>query len=796
MIRISLALMLTALTTLMLELTLMRIFDVLWYSNMAYMVVTLAMFCFGLSGVYSTLRPLAAHANVRFNLTVLAFLFGVSILFIQPIMNALPFNFRLLYLEPAKGIFYFTLMYLALGLPFFLAGLIFTTVFSIFSEKIQSLYFWDLSGAALGCIILVPFLPQIGPGGLLFLASGFAFWAAALFVQNMRLAALAFVAGIIAVTIPYIHDGYFEFQYHIEKRGVKKAQAQGRLEHSYWDPVSKIDVTQHRWSKRKHIAYDGGTQSSWIYPFSGNIPKLRNILDKNLAPVSKFFTGENVIISNYLKRDTGQKVLIIGSAGGQEIKAALTYGAGEIDAVELVGYVTRLGKEIYSEYNGDIFNHPKVNAVVGEGRSYIRSSKKKYDIIQIFSNHTSSSIAAGTGAMATTYLQTDEAYKEYFRHLTPDGILHINHHVYPKMITTAALAWKQMGRTNFRDYVLVLQAQHGIQDNLPTVLIKMSPWTAEEVDAIKKHFVKGPVEMVEDPGRPDKSYLPDDFYSGSLPKELAASVPYWVQASTDDKPYFNFLRKTLRPLDPQEDKYTTFSTAGILNSQLKRSFFPKDVVHLFVTGLAALFFAVLFIFVPLVFSQAGREKWQGKPGILAYFSSLGAGFIIFELVFIQIFMKLIGYPLYTYSTVVFALLLSAGVGSMFSAKFNILPRGNWQVPFWGILVIGIVLLAVHQPVFNIFLQSTQIIRISVAVLMIFPLGFFLGMPFPLGILALAEKPKGAIAWAWAMNGLFTVIGGIGCVVVSLFYGFRITLCLAMLIYCLAFYLFSKIRHQA
>ena len=55
----------------------------------------------------------------------------------------------------------------------------------------------------------------------------------------------------------------------------------------------------------------------------------------------------------------------------------------------------------------------------------------------MFSNHTSSSIAAGTGAMATTYLQTAEAYKEYFSHLKDDGILHINHHIYPKMVATA-----------------------------------------------------------------------------------------------------------------------------------------------------------------------------------------------------------------------------------------------------------------------------------------------------------------------------------------------------------------------
>ena len=95
----------------------------------------------------------------------------------------------------------------------------------------------------------------------------------------------------------------------------------------------------------------------------------------------------------------GAAVLVIGSAGGQEIKAALMYGASHVDGVELVDAVVELGKTTYAQYIGDLFHHPKVNVQVGEGRSYLRASQEKYDIIQIFSNHTSSSTGSGTGAM-------------------------------------------------------------------------------------------------------------------------------------------------------------------------------------------------------------------------------------------------------------------------------------------------------------------------------------------------------------------------------------------------------------
>lgn len=778
-----------ALTTLMLELTLVRVFDVIWYSNMAYMVITLAMFCFGMSGVYLSIRPLQDQKKVRFYLALLALLFGITALCILPAMNFLPFNFKLLYKEPGKGFVYFLGMYCMLALPFFLSGLSFTIIFSQFSRKIQALYFWDLVGAAIGCVILVPLLPPIGPGGLLFLVCGLGLWASAIFSENKKWTVVALVTGVLVMAVPFVNDGYFEFKDHIQKRGVKTAKEKGRVEVSYWDPVSKIDVIDQPRSRRKHVAYDGGTQSSFIFPFDGNYEKLRKAMPDKTP---HHFGGQNVYISHYFKQDSGQKVLIIGSAAGQETKAALMYNAAHIDAVELVGFVVKLGKELYADYNGNIFNHPNVNALVGEGRSFLRSSKDKYDIIQMFSNHTSSSIAAGTGAMATTYLQTAEAYKEYFSHLEDDGILHINHHIYPKMITTAALAWKGMGLTDFRRHVLVFQARGHVTDTLPTMLIKMTPWTEEEVDRLKGFF-EGHVGIVEDPFSSENSFLSDKFYSGSMSRSLLSSIEYRVAASTDDRPYFNFLRNKIKKFSAEPGNYMTYSTAAILNKQLKRSYFPQDIIHLIVTGMASLIFCFVFIFVPLFFSKAGKTSWEGKASALLYFSCLGAGFIIFELVFIQIFMKLIGYPLYTYSTVVFAMLLAAGVGSFFSSKAGINPQSRWKVPFVGIFITGIALLALHQSIFQVFLQSSEGVRIAVAIAMIFPLGFFLGMPFPLGILSIEKQPKGAIAWAWAMNGLFTVIGGIASVLLSIFYGFRITLIAALLIYLGAFFLFSRMR---
>ena len=788
MYKISIGLLCVALTTLMLELNLVRVFDVIWYSNMAYMIITLAMFCFGLSGIYSSLRPLKAGTDVHGYLAKLAFLFAFFSLAVLPALNWIPFDFNVLYTSPVKGSLLFLIMYLFLLIPFFLAGLIFTTVFSTFADKIQSLYCWDLMGAALGCLMLIPFLPPIGPGGILFLSCSFGLVASGCFSKQKKWTYATLLLAVVIAVIPFCKDEYFGFKDHISKRGVKDAREQNIVEDSYWDPISKIDVID--FGKMKHVAYDGGTQSTYIIPFDGDFKKLRKEVETGKG---YHFYGSAVYVSHALKKDTGHEVLVIGAAGGSETKAALMYGASHVDAVELVGHVIDIGKNKYSKYNGNIYNHPKVNAFKGEGRSFLRSTDKKYDIIQMYSNHTSSSIAAGTGAMATTYLQTAEAYKEYFSHLKEDGILHINHHVYPKMVSTAALAWKQMGKTDFLKHIVFLEAvREGFQDNLPTMLIKMQPWTPGEIKTIRSYF-HPVIKMVVHPLKPENNMLSEEFFNGELSEETIKAADYQIGPSTDNKPYFNFLRKSFRKLDADPDKFLNYSTASLLNSQLKNGWIPTDVIHLIVTGGASLFFIVLFIFIPLYFSRVGKTAWSGKINSLVYFSCLGSGFIIFELIFIQIFMKLIGYPLYTYSTIVFALLLSAGVGSAVSGKIGISPKRFWAVPFIGVFVWSLVIILCYQPYFELFLQSSTIMRIVAATILIFPLGLFLGMPFPLGILTIEKQPQGSIAWAWAMNGLFTVIGGLGSVLLSIFYGFQVTLVVAMVIYICAFWTYSRLR---
>lgn len=799
--RLAFGIGLIAFNTLMVELLLTRVFDVILYPNIGYMIITSALFAFGLAGIYTTLRPLPDAGAVPTRLWWLSTGMAVSLLVIRPALNAIPFHYDAIAAQPLFQLACFLAVYFLITMPFLLAGLIFALVFTTHARHIQVLYFWDLAGAAIGSVALIPLLLPIGPGGGLLVAAGVALAAAVMFVPwRPRSLVPAALAALLVVT-PFLLPGYLVFVEHKADRGLRDARAQGRSEVVRWDPISKVEVIDI--GPVKNIVYDGGSQSSFIYPFDGQFPRLRRELGiaaerNDEGGFLRNFWQRGVLASHWMLEGSARRVLVIGSAAGQEIRAALAFGAGDIDAVEMVGEVIDLGRNEYSFYNGQVLNHFQVNAVHGEGRAFLRAADQPYDIIQIFSNHSTSSVAAGAGAMDPTYLLTADAFEEYFEGLDRDGILHMNHHIYPRIITTAALGWARLGRTDFRRHVVVVMRYPIEIDSLPTVLVKMTPWTESEMRRLRDLYSLEPgreahYEIVEDPLDPRGSYLPPEFYSGALPAEIVEQAGYRIVPTTDDRPYFNFIRRRLSANPVDRQGFVRPEVAYLLNSQVERGGgIPMDVVHLIVTGVVSLVFALVFIGVPLAFSRVGREPWRGKASTLVYFSCLGAGFIILELTFIQKLWKFIGYPLYTYAIVLFTLLLAAGLGSLSSPRLRVLPTERWHLPFVGTLLYGGFFLVTHQFLFDAALGLPVSLRMLIAGLYLFPIGFFMGMAFPLGVLCVERRSRAAVAWAWGMNGLFTVVGGLASVLLSIYLGFTITEVIALGIYGIALLALSRL----
>jgi hypothetical protein len=792
--RIYQALFLIALTALLVEVLLTRIFDVILWPNFSFMIISSAMFGVGLGGLFEVLRPVPDGANPAASLSRTALLFAITVWALPLLLNTIPFSVKRIGQDPLAQSLWFLVLYLVLLAPFFLAGLFICRLFASSPGTIRKLYFWDLSGAAVGTTVLIPLLPWLGPERLLLVTAIAALGAVALLSTTKRARLAVTTAAIAFVAIPiWCGDRYLTLALHENKRQVRTAIELGRLEFSRWDPVSQISVVDQPVRRnvpgyigRKHVAYDGGTQSTDFFPFDGNVAALRRDLPQRLR---QQFWQRGVLAAHYLRRDSGHTALIIGSAGGQETKAALMYGASDIDTVEMVGTVVDLATGPYADYIGGIFQRPEVHPHVGEGRSFLRASSKTYDVIQVFSNYTSSSAASGSGALTPVYLLTSEAFTEYFSHLSPNGILQINHHTYPRMISTAAAAWQGMDRADFRSHVAVIERQmpKTAPDYLPTLLIKMSPWSAREVADLKGFITlradgEPPFALVENPLDPASSFLPDRFYAGQLSGKALTTPGYNVDSVSDDRPYFNFMHRSWLRLTPDRETGLNASTASFLNAQLRGGWIPSGWLHLIVTSIAGIVYGLLFVLVPLSMSRVGRETWPGKSSALIYFSLLGVSFIAIEILFIQIFMKLIGFPLYSVATVLTVTLVGAGLGSMTSDRIAGENSSRWPIPFIGIVLVGLIVWATYADVSARFMSEPMVVRIAAASAMILPMAFFMGMPFPMGMLELASKPRGAIAWAWSMNGLFSTIGGGLTVMLSLWLGFHATLLVALGIY--------------
>ena len=799
--RIAFGISLVAFNTLMVELLLTRVFDVILYPNIGYMIITSALFSFGLAGVYATLRPLPAVSAVPGLLRWLSVGLAASLLLIHPGLNSIPFQYEAIAGRPVFQLFCFLGVYVLITLPFFFAGLTFAWTFTTYARHIQVLYFWDLLGAAAGSVVLIPLLPPVGPGGGLLIAAGVALLAAFVF-SPLRPRWLLPAAATALMLFPFLVTDYIDFVEHKPDRGLGRARATGNSELVRWDPISKIEVIDI--GSVKNIIYDGGSQASFIYPFDGNYRQLRRTLEiaaeqNTEGAFLRQFWQRGVVASHWLRVRAARRVLVIGSAAGQEIRSALAFGALQVDAVEMVGEVISLGQNEYRVYNGNVLNHPRVNVIRGEGRAFLRAADAPYDIIQIFSNHSSSSVAAGAGAMDPTYLLTADAFEEYFAGLEEDGILHVNHHIYPRIVTTAALGWRQSGRAEFRRHVVVIMRYPTVTDTLPTVLIKMTPWTEPEMKRLRLLYSIGShedpyYEIVEDPLRSDRSYLPSEFYSGALPDAVIDASDYRILPTTDDRPYFRFLRRQMGKIVANDANFLRPEVAYLLNAQVEQGGgIPMDVVHLVVATAVSLIFALVVIGIPIMFARVWREPWPGKSATLVYFSCLGAGFIILELTFIQEFWRFIGFPLHTYSVVLFTLLLAAGVGSLASKRLGVSPAGRWALPFVGTLGYGAAFLLTHEWFFDSAMDLQTWVRIGVSVLILFPFGFFMGMAFPLGILCIEQRSRAGVAWAWGLNGLFTVIGGLGSVLLSVYWGFTAAQLVALGIYGVAFVALYRLR---
>ena len=125
------------------------------------------------------------------------------------------------------------------------------------------------------------------------------------------------------------------------------------------------------------------------------------------------------------------RALVIGPGGGRDLLSALVFGASSVDGVEINPIIANdVMRGAFREYSGGVYDQPAVHIHVEDGRSFVRRSPDKYDVIQASLVDTWAATAAGAYTLTENSLYTVEAFDDYLDHLTDRGVLSISRWVF------------------------------------------------------------------------------------------------------------------------------------------------------------------------------------------------------------------------------------------------------------------------------------------------------------------------------------------------------------------------------
>jgi spermidine synthase len=768
---------LTSFAALLLELALTRLFSVVLFYHFAFLAISIALLGLGAGGVFAyLLKARLAGTATRALAARLCMQNSVAVLVVLEVVLHVPVA-----LQVSWGNFVrLTVLYLVAAIPFFLTGLLFAVVFARETRRIPRLYGADLCGGALACLAIVPLLNWVG-GPNVVLVAGVAMavagtiWAeSGSWRRNGALIALALLALIGANYSGRLIDVVYA-------KGMFRDPAW--VEFARWNALSRVEVDRQGQGKAIVIDADASTyimnaevsrwhDTGWEHALMSAPPALANVL----RPHGEF--------------------AIIGPGGGVDVLRAVANGSPSVTGIEINPIIaTTIMRGRYADYAQHLYDRPDVHIHVTDGRSFLRSTPQHFDVVQMTLVDTWASTAAGAFALSENSLYTVEAFREYFDHLKPDGMIAITRWEFRRprealrVVAVAMEALHRLGVANPAGNFIVASQGELDADGIPVVVLaKKIPFTAAEQTDVIKHFDRyselDPLYLPSQPGQNPFSQL----IAGNDPYGFARSYAYNVTPVTDNAPFFFF----------------TLKAAQILGEKGVREGIDwkvnLGVLVLLLVLVISLVAVLAFLILPLALRSRTRRH---SPLPLLYFVAIGLGYILVEIAFIQRFVLFLGHPTYALTVVIFLLMLASGAGSLFSRLW--LPRTDLG---WVPLVL--VMVTLLADVFFLPSRLEALVgmdfgyRLLVSAVLLIPLGFVMGMPFPTGLRALAALPapefpagQGAsdnsVEWAWAMNAAASVLGSVLAMVIAIQFGLTVTLACGAAAYLLALLLMPALR---
>jgi hypothetical protein len=736
---------LTAAATLMLELALTRIFSVVFYYHFAFLAISIALFGLGAGGVLSYLLALPKGV-IWTRLGQISSLTSVVVVLALAII---------LGMGGGRTPVSLVLVYAAASLPFLGAGMVLSLAIAETMERVERVYFFDLAGAAAGCLLLIPFLNVLGgPGSVVGAAVLFASAGAVWFglAGSIRGRAGSILLALILVALIL----YNKSTPVMDVKGAKGVPLPSE-ELILWNSFSRVSVVPREGGPKK-VMIDA--DAMMLIP--------RYDFDRLTPEDAEQLSSGGLGLPHVLR--PGAKTLILSAGTGFNVARSLAAGSKDITAVELNPLLTNsIMRNRFRDESFGLYYRPELRLHTEDSRGFIRRSEEKFQIIQ---SSPASRSALGASALTESTLFTVESFTDMLGHLTGDGLLAVTRRgtepprESARLVALAREALARVGEREAARHVLVVREKAG-DAWADTVIVARKPLSNLSLVQTQQAAANGSLEILYAPGTPRESVFRSILLAQD-PRAIFDSYPYDISPVSDDRPFFYYLSKRVLPWNsaatPSEDPAVPL------------------VVSLLIVSAAATI--VLLLLPPLVLG-ARLPKEKGVPIFLLYFVWLGVAYVLTQVGLIQKLVLFLGHPTYALAVVVFSLLVFSGVGSYWSRRFG---QGlTARVPTILLMVaFSLAVLAVAlAPAIDAGAALPLPLKVAITVLLISPCGFLMGMPFPAGLRLLEAWHAPAIRWAWSLNSAASVLGSCGAVFLALHIGFRNTLLVGASLYLLA-----------
>lgn len=699
----------------------------------------------------------------------------------------------------AGGFLFFSVFYAAgYGVAFLLAE---------YPGDVARVYWFDLTGAAFGCLLIVPMLDAMSPLVVVLWCGAMVAGAGLLLALDPADGRRPLAGGVLAATILLALLG--TAWPGMTALGYAKRTDQSDVLWETWNRLSRVhvqtDIPGYASSVREVAERFPGQDAQAIVDrwrvgwgmstaFDGAVPDIHWLLLDTDAGTQiieggarlhgtdalDYLTWDVTAFAHHLRRDDIDHAFVIGGGGGRDILTALHFGAEAVDVAELNPSIVHAVDEVFGEYSGRVYSLPQVHTTVGEARSILSRRDTRYDLIQMSMIDTWASSVAGALVLSENALYTREAFELYLRHLDDDGLFTVSRwsgtEGWGEASRTLALmgaALRAQGVERPEDHVAVVQAGGRIFPGVATCVMKKTPFTDAEralmgrVATERQFTLLWPLVGEHTGADIDvPAILAEDAAT-------AAAMHLDLEAPTDDRPFFF----NLRPIFKSWYWQLVEGVPGVGSRSLA------------ITG--ALF--VIFLLVGRILSIAPLQRHNaGLPEAeqthlrahllpLLYFGGIGLGFILVEVTILQRYLIFLGHPTYAMSVVLFSLLLSSGLGANLSERFD--DPSKVRIPL-ALILVGVVFTGFAIPPMLEAAHGWDLsLRIVLAGALVAPLGLCMGMIYPMGVRLLSRDGiDHLVPWVWSINGIAGSIGSVFAIMVAISQGYTVVILLGALAY--------------